>query len=59
MKAGIVQGESPMSSGSGSPKSYRDPAWMVEIIVADVVVCAAADIDRNHPVKVPQAVRQA
>ena len=58
MQAGVVQGE-PQEQRLGFVEVTPTSASMIEIIVADVVVRVAADIDQNHLVKVLRAVRQA
>ena len=58
MQAGVVQGE-PHEQRLGFVEVTPTSSAMVEIVVADVVVRVAADIDQNHLVKILRAVRQA
>ena len=58
MQAGVVQCE-PHEQRLGFVEVTPTSASMIEIVVADVVVRVAADIDQNHLVKVLRAVRQA
>ena len=58
MQAGVVQGE-PQEQRLGFVEVTPTSASMIEIVVADVVVRVAADIDQNHLVKILRAVRQA
>ena len=58
MQAGIVQGE-PHEQRLGFVEVTPTSSSMIEIVVADVVVRVAADIDQNHLVKILRAVRQA
>ena len=58
MQAGVVQGE-PQEQRLGFVEVTPTSASMIEIVVADVVVRVAADIDQNHLVNILRAVRQA
>ncbi|WP_425374118.1 transposase [Microvirga calopogonii] len=58
MQAGVVQGER-HEQRLGFVEVTPTSASMIEIVVADVVVRVAADIDQNHLIKVLRAVRQA
>ncbi|MFC1457834.1 transposase [Microvirga arabica] len=58
MQAGVVQSE-PQEQRLGFVEVTPTSSSMIEIVIADVVVRAAADIDQNHLVKVLRAVRQA
>ena len=58
MQAGVVQGE-PHEQRLGFVEVTPTSSSMIEIVVADVVVRVAADIDQNHLAKVLRAVRQA
>jgi transposase len=58
MQAGVVQGE-PQEQRLGFVEVTPTSASMIEIVVADVVVRVAADIDQNHLVRILRAVRQA
>ena len=58
MQAGIVQGK-PHEQRLGFVEVTPTSSAMIEIVVADVVVRVAADIDQNHLVNILRAVRQA
>lgn len=58
MQAGVVQSDA-HEQRLGFVEVTPTSASMIEIVVADVVVRVAADIDQNHLVKVLRAVRQA
>ena len=58
MQAGVVQGE-PQEQRLGFVEVTPTSSSMIEIVVADVVVRVAADIDQNHLVRILRAVRQA
>ena len=58
MQAGVVQGE-PQEQRLGFVEVTPTSAPMIEIVVADVVVRVAADIDQTHLVRILRAVRQA
>ncbi len=58
MQAGVVQGE-PQEQRLGFVEVTPTSASMIEIVVADVVVRVAADVDHNHLVRILRAVRQA
>lgn len=58
MQAGVVQSE-PQEQRLGFVEVTPTSASMIEIVVADVVVRVAADIDQNHLVRILRAVRQA
>ena len=58
MQAGVVQCDAP-EPRLGFVEVTPTSSSMIEIVVADVVVRVAADIDQNHLVKVLRAVRQA
>ena len=58
MQAGVVQGE-PQEQRLGFVEVTPTSSSTIEIVVADVVVRVAADIDQSHLVKVLRAVRQA
>jgi len=58
MQAGVVQGQ-PHEQRLGFVEVTPTSASIIEIVVADVVVRVAADIDQNHLVNILRAVRQA
>ncbi len=58
MQAGVVQCDA-HEQRLGFVEVMPTSASMIEIVVADVVVRVAADIDQNHLVKILRAVRQA
>jgi transposase len=58
MQAGVVQGE-PQEQRLGFVEVTPTSSSIIEIVVADVVVRVAADIDQNHLVNILRAVRQA
>jgi transposase len=58
IQAGVVQSE-PHEQRLGFVEVTPTSSSMVEIVVADIVVRVAADIDQNHLAKVLRAVRQA
>ncbi|MFC4172944.1 transposase [Microvirga sp. GCM10011540] len=58
MRTGVVQGE-PQEQRLGFVEVTPTSSSMIEILIADVVIRAAADIEQNHLVKVLRAVRQA
>ncbi len=58
MQAGVVQSDA-HEQRLGFVEVTPTSASMIEIVVADVVVRVAADIDQNHLVKILRAVRQA
>jgi transposase len=58
MQAGVVQGE-PQEQRLGFVEVTPTSSSNIEIVVADVVVRVAADIDQNHLVNILRAVRQA
>ncbi len=58
MQAGVVQGE-PQERRLGFVEVTPTSASIMEIVVADVVVRVAADVDQNHLVRILRAVRQA
>jgi transposase len=58
MQAGVVQGE-PHEQRLGFVEVTPTSTAMIEIVVADVVVRVAADIDQNQLVRILRAVRQA
>ena len=58
MQAGVVQGE-PQEQWLGFVEVTPTSSSIIEIVVADVVVRVAADIDQNHLVNILRAVRQA
>ncbi len=58
MRTGVVQGE-PQEQRLGFVEVTPTSSAMIEIVVADVVVRVAADIDQNHLVRILRAVRQA
>jgi transposase len=58
MQTRVVQGE-PHEQRLGFVEVTPTSSSMIEIVVADVVVRVAADIDQNHLVKILRSVRQA
>ena len=58
MQAGVVQSDA-HEQRLGFVEVTPTSASMIEIVVADVVVRVAADIDQNHLIEVLRAVRQA
>jgi transposase len=58
MQTGVVQGE-PHEPRLGFVEVTPTSSSIIEIVVADVVVRVAADIDHNHLVNILRAVRQA
>jgi transposase len=58
MQAGVVQ-SAPQEQRLGFVEVTPTSASMIEIVVADVVVRVAADVDQNHLVRILRAVRQA
>ena len=57
MQAGVVQGE-PQEQRLGFVEVTPTSSSMIEIVIADVVVRVAADIDQNHLVNILRAVRR-
>ena len=58
MQAGVVQGE-PQEQRLGFVEVTPTSSSMIEIVIADVVVRVAADIDQNHLVNILRVVRRA
>jgi transposase len=58
MQAGVVQCDAP-EQRLGFVEVTPTSSSIIEIVVADVVVRVAADIDQNHLVNILRAVRQA
>ena len=58
MQAGVVQSE-PHEQRRGFIEVTPTSASMIEIVVADVVVRVAADVDPDHLIRIIRAVRQA
>jgi transposase len=58
LETGVVRRDEPEAS-LGFVEVTPTSSAMIEIVVADVVVRVAADVDQNHLVNILRAVRQA